>query len=68
MRARRHMTRSENVYRQSFGYQGRSWKALGLSWVAFSSLVSRLVSSLSLSLSLSLSPPLSLSLSLPPAW
>ena len=57
------MTRSEDVYRHSFGYLGRSWRALRLSWVAFSSLVSRLVSRLVSSLSLSLSFSLSLSLS-----
>ena len=53
------MTRCEDVYRHFFGYIGRSWTALRLSWVVLSSLVSRL-----LSLSLSLSPPLSVSLSL----
>ena len=69
------MTRSEDVYRHPFGYLRRSWRALRLSWVAFSSLVSRLVSLslvsrlvslslVSLSLSLSLSLFLSLSLSL----
>ena len=59
------MTRSEDVYRHPFGYLRRSWRALRLSWVAFSSLVSRLVS-LSLSLSLFLSLSLSLSTSLDP--
>ena len=55
------MTRSEDVYKHSFGYLGYSWGTIRSSYVALASLVSRLVS---LCFSLALSSSLSLSLSL----